>query len=205
MIRHLLGLPTQMAQQSLIQALAHLQIWIIQGVEGLNAIPFLIHYGQVAGLEQQRIDADVPNIEPGQLPCVRAPALQLHRAHLPVHHHPEQEGRGAGLEPVGLEVAGFEKQQQVVRVVELLVTKPVVAVVPLSDPLPVEPPQFRGEHGFQIGIGITADAGVLGVEADVAQVVETRKETHPGEHADPGDEGKADIPGAVLDDAVEPP
>ena len=65
----------------------------------------------------------------------------------------------------------------------------------------------RGGGGYraQVPVRISADGGVIGIETDVPEVVETRKETHPGEHADPGDEDEADVPGTALDDAVEAP
>ena len=110
---------------------------------------------------------------------------------------------GAGLEPVGLELAGVEQQQDVEGVVNLLVPPPGIAVVPAAYLFPVESGQFGGEHGVQVGFRVAADRGVARVQGDVLQVVETGEEAHLGELADAGEQREPDVRVAVLDDGVQ--
>ena len=116
----------------------------------------------------------------------------------------EQEGRGSGLEPVGFEPAAIKEQQHIKGIVELLLAQPVIAVVPGTDHIPVQSVQLRREHGVEIGIGVAAQRGEAGIEADVVEVVQARERAGHGEHAHAGDEDEADMLGAVLDDAVKP-
>ncbi len=81
--------------------------------------------------------------------------------------------------------------------------QPAVAVVPGADHVPVQPVQFGREHGVDIRVGVAADRGEAGIEADVLEVVHVREQADPGEHAHAGDEDEADMGGAVLDDAVD--
>ena len=128
---------------------------------------------QVAGVEQQRLGADVADVERRQ---------QLRRAHHPVQRHRRdpalqqqvhQKRRRPGLEPVRGELAAVEQQQHVVRVVHLLRTTPPVAVVPLADPLPVQAGQLRGEHRVQVTLRVTADRRETPIQGDVGEVVQT--------------------------------
>ena len=50
--------------------------------------------------------------------------------------------------------------------------------------------QFRGEDSVQVSVGIAANGGVIRVETDVHEIVVTRKEAHPGEHAHPVTQAK---------------
>jgi len=69
----------------------------------------------------------------------------------------------------------------------------VVAVVPPADFVPVQPLGFRGEHGVEIAVRVSADRCQRKIEADVVKVVDARRETRLREHHDAGDEGQADV------------
>ena len=121
---------------------------------GTTCIPT---YGQVAGLEQQRLGADVVHVERRQ---------QLPRAHHVAERYRRdpafeqgihQERRRPGFEPVRLEFAAAQQQQYVEGVVDFLGAARTVAVVPLPHLLPVQPAEFGREHRIQIVLGIPAD------------------------------------------------
>ena len=192
-------------EQALAETQPHFQIGEGQREQPRRADPLLPGDGQIASLEHQRPQVDVGHIETGKQLRVRREPLKLHWISPLPHDLAVQHLRRAGLEPVRFELAAAEQQQDVVGVVELFFAAPMVAVVPVADLVPVEAIEFGCEHGVKVPVGIAADRGEGGVQADVFQIVQAREQAHPGEHADPGDEDEADQAGAVLDDAVEAP
>ena len=112
---------------------------------------------------------------------------------------------GAGLEPVGIEFAVVEEQQDVERVVDAFLATPVVSVVPVANGVPVEARQLGGKHRAEVSFGVPADGGVARVQRDVDEVVETGEQADPGELADAGEEGELDVCVTGLDRRVQSP
>ena len=81
-----------------------------------------------------------------------------------------------------------QRQQHVVGVVDPLAAAPVVAVVPQTDPLPVQPRELPPEGPVEVGLGVAADGGEARVEGDVLEVVGAGEQAHLREHADAGNE-----------------
>ena len=131
--------------------------------------------GQVTGLEQERLRSDVVHVELRQQLVGADHFFQGRRADAPPAQGVHQKRGRAGFEPVGLELAAVEEQQDVERVVDRFVTTPVVAVVPGTDLVAVETRQLGREHGVKVRVGVAADGRVARVERDVLQVVEVRR------------------------------
>ncbi len=131
--------------------------------------------------------------------------LQPHRAELTLPHQPVQKARRAGSVPMRLELSFFEQQQHVEGIVHLLLTEfmPAVAIVPFPYGLSFQSRQLRCEHRVKIRIRIATDGGILRIQTDVVQIVQSRKQTHLRIHADAGHEHETDVSGAALDDAVQ--
>ena len=72
------------------------------------------------------------------------------------------------------ELAVPQQQQNVIGVVDLLLTPPVVAVVPSPDVLTVEFVELRSEHSVDTFFRVTADRGVTRIVADVLKVDESQ-------------------------------
>ena len=208
-----------MPQQALVEALPDLPVGIAQAIAADAAPVSHVLDRQVAGLEQQRLGGDGVDLERRQQLVAAQHAVQLQRAHPAPEQRLHQEGRCAGLEPVRRERAAAEQQQDVERVVDPVVPRPVVAVVPVANPLPVQTRQLRSEHRVEVGLGIAADGGVARVHREVDEVVEAREHAHlrgflmrgvppraPPRRApaDPGQEGEADVGVAGLDRPIEP-
>lgn len=85
----------------------------------------------------------------------------------------EQETRRPVLEPVGPELIAVEQQQYVIGVVDPLSAPPVMAVEPSPDFLPVESVKLLSEYVIYIIVWAATDRGVVWIEVDVPQVVET--------------------------------
>ena len=178
----------QMAQQDPVQALPHLPVRIAQPIQRHAAQRLFPRDRQVAGLEQQRLRADVVHVERRQHIPRAYHLLQRHRGHPPLEQRLQQERRRPRLEPVRGELAAVEQQQHVVRVVHLLRPAPAIAVVPLPHLLPVQPAQLRREHRVQIPLRVPADRRVAPIERQVGEVVQLREQAHLRELADAGQE-----------------
>ena len=87
-----------------------------------------------------------------------------------------KKGKGgrAGLEPVGSELARVEQQQDVERVVDLLLAPPAVAVVPVPDLVPVQAAELRREHGVEVDLRVAADGRVARIGLSAQHSVEGR-------------------------------
>ena len=193
----------QRIEQVLIQALANLVVWVAQSVGGASPVAVPPLDGEVAGLEQQRLNADVVHVEGGQQGFGADHAVQIDRAHLALDQHVDQELGGAGLEPVGAELAGVKQQQDVVRVVHALVAQPTVAVVPAAHFASVQPRQFRSKHPVQVGVRVAANVGVATVQGDVLKIVQAGEDVDLGELADSGEQGEPNVLVEILDGGVE--
>ena len=158
---------------------------------------------QVAGLEQQRFRRHVAHVEGGQQFVGTGHPLQRERAYPALDQRFDQEPGRAGLEPVGGEFAAVEQQEDVEGIVDPFPSEPAVAVVPAADLVPVESGQLRREHGVQVRVGVTADAGVARVQGDVAEVVESGEQAHLRELTHAGNEREPDVGVAVLDHRIE--
>ena len=178
-----------------------LAIGITQLVEITAANDFFPVDGQIARLEHQRLGGDAVDVETRQQRRVSLPLSQRRQPGLTFGEQVDKKSRGAGFKPPGPELAFLKQQQQVKRVVDRS-AGPVIAVVPAADLLPIQPGQFRGEHGIDISIGVTTDRRVSTGEGDVAQVVQVREQTNLAEFAHPGQEGEADMGVGALDDRV---
>ena len=152
--------PGQMSQQAVVQALAHLSIRVAEVVDGATSSFALADDRQVAGLEQQRLGADVAHVEARHQFFRGHHAFQIHWSHAPSQQRLQQEVRRARLEPVRLEPPRAEQQQYVERVVHFLVAKPAVAVVPLANALPIKARELGGEHLVEVRLGVAANRGV---------------------------------------------
>ena len=202
--RLLLGVLHQMAQQMLVQALADFPVRIAQPVQRLAAQLLLSGDRQVAGLEQQRLRADLAHVERRQQLRGAHRPVQGHRRHPALEQRVHQKRRGAGLEPMRFKFATAQQQQHVVRVVYFLRPAPAIAVVPLAHPLPVQAGQLRAEHRVQVALRVAADRRVDRIQGDVGEVVQLREQVHLRELADAGQEREPHVRVRVLDHPVQP-
>ena len=188
----------------LVQALAHLVVRIAQPVED-SAVAAILHLpdGQVAGLEQQRLGGHLVHVEGGEQRLGAAHAVQLRGGDAAPEQGVDEEPRRPGLEPVRLEPARPEQQEDVEGVVDLLLTEPAIAVVPMAYPVTVEARELRREHGVQVPFRVAADGGVRRVQGDVDEVVQAGEDADLGELAHPGEEGELDVRVAGLDGRVQ--
>ena len=132
----------------------------LQPVDGLPVEVLFARDRQVAGLEQQRLGGHLVHVEGGEQGLGAAHAVQLRGGDAPAEQGVDEEPRRAGLEPMRLELALAEQQEDVEGVVDLLLAPPAIAVVPMADPVPVEARKLRPEHGVQIPFRVPADGGV---------------------------------------------
>ena len=178
---------------------------VVETVEG-RPVYVLLHTPdrQVAGLEQQCLGRHVVHVELRQQGGAGAEPFEVRGGEAALDERVHQEFRCGGLEPVRAEPAAAEQLEDAERVVHRFPAQPVVAVVPLADPVPVQARQLRGEHGVQIGIGIAADRRVVRVQGQVGEVVEVGEQTDLRELAHPGDEGELHVGVAGLERAVQP-
>ena len=93
--------------------------------------------------------------------------------------------------------------QHVEGVVDALLAAPAVAVVPLPDPLSVEPLQFGGEDYVEVVLGVAAEGGEARIERDVLEAVQAREQADLGELAHSGEEAEAHVLVTALDDCVK--
>ncbi len=85
--------------------------------------------GQIAGLKQQGFRFDAVHVELAQQFLLQPYPLQRRQVNVPGAQLVDQKRRRAGLEPVGLEFAMAQVQQDVERVVDRLAEE-VITVVP---------------------------------------------------------------------------
>ena len=175
-------------QQKRVQAALHLLVRVVQLVEANALVPFLGDDGQVAGLEQERLDGNAVDVDGRQQIVIREHALQGRRRDTASRQKVGEEGRRAGPEPVRFELARFEEKKDVERVVDLVCAAPVVAVVPELDFLPIQAPEFRGENRVQLRVRVAANVRELRRQRDVAQVVQAREQACLRELAHPRQE-----------------
>ena len=99
-----------MTQKTLVQALTHLPVRIAQPIQHPPAQILLSRDGQVAGLEQQRLGADVVDVEGGQQIAAAHDVVEGEGADLALEQGLDQKGRSAGLEPPRVELSVAEQQ-----------------------------------------------------------------------------------------------
>ncbi len=190
-------------QQERVQAALHLLVGVVQLVEARVLVPLLADDGQVAGLEQKRLDGDAVDVDGRKQVVVREHALQGRRREPAPRQKVGEEGRRAALEPVRAKIALVEQQQDVERVVDSFRPEPVVAIVPAADLVPVQALQFRGEDRVQIVVRVAAKGTVALVQRDVVQIVQARENARSRELAHPRQENETELLVAVLDRPVQ--
>ena len=195
----------QAPQQALVQALPDLPVGIAQAIAADAApVPHALDR-QVAGLEQQRLGGHRPHVERGEQFAARQHPVERQGADPAPEQRLHEERRRTALEPVAAELARVEQQQDVERVVHRLRAPPAVAVVPVPDPVPVQPRKLRGEDRVEVRLGVAADGRVAWVEGDVGEVVEAGEHAHLRELADSREKGETDVRVTGLDGRIQPP
>ena len=196
----LVGRPS--AQNAARQRLAHFAVRIPQRVIRRARQLLLARNGQVAGLEQQRLDADIANLERRQQRLGGLQALQIGKEVPALGQQIHQERGRAGFEPVRPKVALLEQQQQIEGVVHRIAA-PVVSVVPAADLVPIQPRQFSGKYRVDVRIRVTTDRRAARIHRDVIEVVQARKQTHFAELRHPGEHGELDVRILPLDHRIQ--
>lgn len=109
---------------------------------------------------------------------------------MPVLQELDQKGRGRGFKPVVGEFEAVQIKENIKGIVNPF-SKPVIAVIPLTNCLGIDSGQALGKYGFEFFLGISADTGIPFVQGDIFQIVQPAEEAHFAELADSGQQDEA--------------
>ena len=194
----------QALEQRVMQGATDFEIRSGKGVFDPGAGLPLAREGEVASLPEQGLRGHLVHIEGREQRFGGVDAAQFGGEIAPLREHLDQKGRRAGFEPEGQKLALVEQQQQIEGVVDRL-AQPVITVIPITNPLAVQPFEFRREHGIDIGLGITAERRIAFIDGNIIEVIQPREQADLAEFGHPGEEGEVDVGILALDDGIKTP